>query len=100
MFASLNVSMGAARAHSIKRLRRAMRSTSVRTRPQSSERLDRHGEHVADPARRLDDARRARVLLELAAQSEDLDVDAAIEDVLVDAGGLQEMLARQRPSGR
>jgi hypothetical protein len=57
-------------------------------RPECSGRLDRQGEDVPDAALGLDNAGRAGIDLELASQSQDLDVDAAVEHILVDAGRL------------
>lgn len=64
------------------------------------ERLDRHGEDVAHAALGLDDARRARVVLQLASQPQHLNVNAAIEDVFVDAGRLEQVLTAERAFGR
>src|SRR6266702_3523847 len=60
------------------------------------ERLNRNSEAVANAALGLDNARRARVGLQLASQPQDLDVDAAVEDVFVDARRLEQVLAAQR----
>src|SRR5262249_31156576 len=72
---------------------------SSRQRPRrigSSDALDREGEDIADAALGLDDARRARIGLELAPQAQNLYVDTAVEYVFVDAGRLQQVLAAQR----
>src|SRR4051794_22588931 len=61
-----------------------------------SERFYSQGKDVADAAFGLDHARRTWIGLKFAPQAQDLDVDAAIEDVFVHAGGLQQMLARER----
>src|SRR5262249_17974087 len=58
--------------------------------------LDRNREHISDAALGLDDARRARVAFELPTQPKNLYVDAAIEDILVHARGLQQVLAAER----
>ena len=58
--------------------------------------FDRQGEHVADAALGPDDSGRSRIGLELAPQPQDLHVDAAVEDILVHAGRLQQMLAAER----
>jgi hypothetical protein len=49
-----------------------------------SKRVDRQGEEVADATFGLDNARRARVGFKLASETQDLDVDASIEDVFMD----------------
>jgi hypothetical protein len=55
---------------------------------------------IADAAFGLDDTWRFRVCLQFAPQPQHLDIDAAIEDVFVEPGGLQQMLARKRPLWR
>jgi hypothetical protein len=67
------------------------------TFPSLLERCDRQREHVADAALGLDHARRTRIGLQLAPQPQDLDIDAAIENILMNSGSLQQMLPRQRP---
>src|SRR5262245_8108412 len=62
--------------------------------------LDRNGEHITYAALGLDDARRARVAFELAPQAKNLHVDAAIENILMHARGLQQVLATERPLRR
>src|SRR6476660_9546928 len=62
--------------------------------------LYRNGEYVSDTALGLDDARCAGVAFELAAQAKNLHVDAAVEDILVNAGRLQQMIATKRPQWR
>ena len=62
--------------------------------------IDRQREHVADAALGSNDLRRTRIGLELAPQPQDLHVDAAIENVLVHTGCLQQLLAAERPLGR
>ena len=52
--------------------------------------------HISDAALRLDDLRRARVLLQLASKAKNLHVDAAIEHVFVDSGGLEKVLSAER----
>jgi hypothetical protein len=58
--------------------------------------LYRNGEYVSDTALGLDDARCVRVAFELAAQAKNLHVDAAVEDILVNAGRLQQMIATKQ----
>ena len=60
------------------------------------EALDGNSEHISDAALGLDDARRAGIALELAPEAEDLHVDAAIEDIFVNAGRLQKVFPAQR----
>jgi hypothetical protein len=62
--------------------------------------LYRNSEYVSDTALGLDDARCAGVAFELAAQAKNLHVDAAVEDILVNAGRLQQMIATKRPQWR
>src|SRR6478609_471019 len=64
------------------------------------ERLYRQSENIADAALGLDHTWRARIDLELAPQSQDLDIDAPIENVLVNTRGLQQVLPRERPLRR
>ncbi len=69
----------------------------LRSRPQAvalyfyhiSERLDRKCEDIAEAALSLDDAWRTRIDLQFAPKSQNLDVDAPIEDILMDSRGLQ-----------
>ena len=61
-----------------------------------SDPLHGNGEHISNAALGLDHARGARVAFELAPEPENLHVDAAIEDILVHAGCLQQLLARVR----
>src|SRR6516162_4189168 len=61
-----------------------------------SEKLDGKGKHIADTAHGLNDRRRGRIGFQLAPKPQHLDVDAAVEDVLVDTGCLQELLSRER----
>src|SRR4029077_3423685 len=62
----------------------------------SSDPLHGNGEYISDAALRLDDARRARIALELTPQAENLHIDAAVEDIFVNAGRLQQVLAAKR----
>jgi hypothetical protein len=62
--------------------------------------LDGSGEHISDPALSLDDAGCAGVVFELAAEAQNLNVDAAVEDIVVHAGRLQQMIATQWPLRR
>src|SRR5262245_18672211 len=57
-------------------------------------------EHIADATLRPDDAPIGRALLQLASQPHHLHVDAAVEDVLVQARRLQKMHAAQHASRR
>ena len=50
--------------------------------------FDLPGENISDASLGLDHLRRARVVLQFAAQAENLDVDAAIEHVFVDSSRL------------
>src|SRR5258707_9097755 len=61
------------------------------------ERFDRQREHITYAALSLDNAWRTGIDLEFAPQPQDLDIDAPIENVFVNSGGLQQMLPRQRP---
>src|ERR1700732_3510194 len=65
-----------------------------------SEALDGKGKHIANAALGTNNARCVRSGLQLAPQPQDLDVDAAVEDILVHAGRLEKMLAAERPLGR
>src|SRR5499427_6609456 len=68
-----------------------------RTRPDGrSNPLDRNGEHITYAALGLNNARRARVAFELAPQAKNLHVDAAIENILMHARGLQQVLPAER----
>ena len=62
-----------------------------------SERFDRQREGIADAALRLNHARCTRIDLQFAPQPQDLDIDASIENILVNSSGLQQMLPRERP---
>src|SRR5690242_19913653 len=66
---------------------------------EASEAFDRQGKHVADAALGSNDARRTRIGLELAPQSQDLNIDAAVENVLMHARGLQQVLSAEGPLG-
>src|SRR5213080_4891040 len=57
------------------------------------------GEHIANTAFGLNDARGTRIAFEFASQPENLHVDAAVEDVLVHAGRCQQVLAVERSLG-
>ena len=59
----------------------------------SSECFDVQREYVANAAFGQDDTRRVWIGLQLAPQAQHLNVDAAIEDIFVDAGRLQKVLA-------
>ncbi len=76
--------------------RRPEESPRMRGSTQQSKRLDRQIEHVTNAAHRVNDARCARFDLQLAPQPQHLDIDAAVEDIPVNACRLQQMLARER----
>ena len=57
-------------------------------------------EQVSYAAFGPDDARRAPTGFKLAAQAKNLHVDAAISDILVQMGGLQQVFAAERASWR
>ena len=67
---------------------------------QASERLDWQSKHVADAALCLDDLWRTRIELQLSPQSQDLHVDAAVENVFVHPSCLEQLLTAERPLGR
>jgi hypothetical protein len=52
---------------------------------------------VADPVLGLDHARGARIDLELAPQSQHLNIDVSVKKILMYPGSLQQILPRQRP---
>src|SRR3954447_5000602 len=56
----------------------------------------RNREHIADAALSPYNARCVGVAFELASKTKNLDIDASIEDILVNAGSLQQVLAAQR----
>src|SRR5258708_29238480 len=58
--------------------------------------LDWNSKHISDATLGLDHSRRARVAFELAPEAKDLHVDTAVEDILMDAGRLQQVLAAKR----
>ena len=60
------------------------------------EAFDGNGEHISDAALGLDHARGARIALELAPETKNLHVDAAIKDILVNAGCLQKVFSAKR----
>ena len=62
-----------------------------------SERFDRQPKHIADAAQGLDHARCIRIGLQFAPQPQDLNINASIENIFVNSGGLQQMLPRLRP---
>src|SRR5262249_53904719 len=66
----------------------------------AAELLDRQNEYVANAALGSNDLGRARIGLELAPQPEDLHIDAAIKNVLMHTGCLQQVLAAEGPVGR
>src|SRR5258707_1656550 len=62
----------------------------------SSKCFDGQRKYVANAAFGQDDARRVWIGLQLAPQAQYLNVDTAIEDIFVDAGCLQKVLAGER----
>src|SRR5262249_32765597 len=64
-----------------------------------SERLHHGAENVSDSTLGPDDARGTRIRFKLPSQPQYLDVDAAVENVLMDPGGLQQLLPAQGPLG-
>ena len=62
--------------------------------------LDRQRKNVAHAALGADHPRRIRINLQLAPQPQDLNIDAAIEDILMNSRRAQEMLARKRSPWR
>jgi hypothetical protein len=62
----------------------------------SPEFFDGQRKYVANAAFGQDDARRVWIGLQLAPQAQDLHVDTAIEDIFVDPGRLQKVLAGER----
>src|SRR5258708_31829264 len=62
----------------------------------SSECFDGQCKYVANAAFGQDDARRGWIGLQLAPQAQYLNVDTAIEDIFVDAGCLEKVLAGER----
>ena len=62
--------------------------------------MDPQREHVANAALGLNHARCTGISLQLALQPQDLDIDAAIENILVNSGGLQQVFPRQQPLRR
>src|SRR5690606_2741429 len=75
---------------------RSVSCSSVKTRLE--ERLDVSREDIADATLGPDEAWLRWIGLQLAAEAQHLNVDAAIEDVLVSPRRLQQVLARQRPA--
>ena len=65
-----------------------------------SKRLDYSRKDITNAALRLDYAWRIRVDLELASQTQDLDIDASVENVLADSRCLEKHLSRERPLWR
>ena len=61
--------------------------------------LDRPRKYISDAPLGLDELRGAWIVLQLAAETQDLHVDAAIEDVFMDSSRLQKMLAAERALG-
>src|SRR6202165_2203694 len=65
-----------------------------------SKRLDYRRKDIANAALRLDYTWRIRVDLELASQTQDLDIDASVENVLADSRCLKKHLPCERPLWR
>ena len=65
-----------------------------------SDPLDRNGEYISDTTLGFDDSRRTGVAFELASEAKDLHVDTAIEDILMHARGLQQLLTAAAPRER
>ena len=55
--------------------------------------LDGNSEHISNTALGLDDARCTGIAFELAPEAKNLHVDAAVEDILVKACRLQQVIA-------
>src|ERR1700738_5602806 len=66
----------------------------------SLERLDWQREDVSSAAFGPDEPWHLRVSLQFAPQPQHLNIDAAIEDVFVEPGRVQQILARERPLRR
>ena len=62
--------------------------------------LDRQRKNIANAALGPDHPRRIRINLQLASQPQDLNIDAAIEDIFMNSRRAQEMLARKRSPWR
>ena len=71
----------------------ATKRTAKRSR---SKALNLPGEDITDAALSLNDLGCARVLLQPAPQAKNLHVDAAVEDVFMQSGGLQKVLPAER----
>ena len=74
----------------------AWRSLAVLLDSPSTEEFDGQCEHVADSAFGLDDRWCAWIGVQLASQAQHLHIDAAVEDIFVDAGRLQKVFAGER----
>ena len=57
--------------------------------------LDRKGKHIPDASLGLDEAGSAGIGLQLAPQPQNVHIDATVEDILVRAGRLQQVFARE-----
>src|ERR1700676_3965261 len=64
------------------------------------ERFDRQREGIANAALGLNQTRFTGIGLQFTPQPQHLDIDAAIENIFVDSGSLQQMLPRERPLRR
>src|SRR5512135_673938 len=58
--------------------------------------LNRNGEYVSNAPFGPDDARGAGIAFELTSEAKNLHVNATVEDILVNTGRLQQVLATQR----
>jgi len=74
----------------------AWRSLAVLLDSPSTEEFDGQCKHVADTAFGLDDRWCAWIGVQLASQAQHLHIDAAVEDIFVDAGRLQKVFAGER----
>ncbi len=73
----------------------ALQFSRVTCKDAESDAFNGYSEHISNAALGLYDAGRAGIALELAPEAEDLHVDAAIEDILVNAGCLQKVFSAQ-----
>jgi len=65
-----------------------------------SNRLDRKSKYIANAALGSNDVWCARIGLQLAPQPQDLHIDAAVEDIFMQACRLQQVLAAEGSLGR
>jgi hypothetical protein len=90
------VTIATSRRHNCARGRRPRRHIFITFQ----KRFDCRCEDIANAALGLNDARCTRIDLQLAPQSQDRDIDASIENIFVNSGGLQQMFPRERPLRR